>query len=90
MNENHLSIAAALAGIAWVFVARGKNAAPASSSAQATPPSVPWYLNYNTTSPMLNYSMPTLPSQSSGIQNDSGYPPCTTCAMFGQTYGSQF
>jgi len=51
---------------------------------------VPWYLNYNTQPANLPVTNAVLPSLVSGIQNDSGNPPCALCNLFGTSYGSQY
>ncbi len=99
-------IYAAIAGVIWVIWARQGNAggfqdhfasgtAPLSEAASSAPlggevsTNVPWFLNYNALPPSFANSNNPLPQQTTGIENTTDKP-CSTCSMFGTSFGSQY
>lgn len=83
-----ISVVVALAGIAWVIFARQATPAIAQNVVSDVSTNLPWYLNYNTTSPITAPYMTSAPSSSVGIQNSGDT--CESCSLFGASFGSQY
>ncbi len=85
-----ISIVLVILGGLWIALTRSGNDRGAVT--QEASQNLPWYLDYNTLSPLPSggFAMQTIPTQSTGIQNDTGTGQCTACTMFGLSFGSQY
>jgi len=89
---------AGFVGVIWVALARNQGTAPGNSYGMSQATTVPWYLQYNTLPPVpagftnggtITTPSIALPSNASGMENTNAVP-CSTCSMFGASFGSQY
>ena len=82
-----IGVFAAVIGFGWLLYTRYTNTPAGLAGVADTTATVPWYLNYNTLPPLAQMMTSTLAQGATSINNNA---PCSTCAMFGTSYGSEY